>query len=71
MSVYFVFECRIFVMMENTNDVCYFLLKMFVIMGSISDLVRITYKSPRLKVYYVQIYSKRLKDFNEKKKTCI
>ena len=35
MSVYFVLEFRIFVMMKNTNDVCYFVLKMFVMMETL------------------------------------
>ena len=38
MSVYFVLELRIFVMMESTNGVCYFVLKMFVMMGNTSDV---------------------------------
>ena len=37
-SVYFVLELRIFVMMGNNNDVCYFFLEMFVIMGSTIDV---------------------------------
>ena len=32
MFIYFVLEFRIFVMMGNTNDVCYFVLEMFVMM---------------------------------------
>ena len=38
MSVYFVLELRIFVMMESTNDVCYFVSKMFVMMENNSDV---------------------------------
>ena len=38
MNVYFVLELRIFVMMESTNGVCYFVLKIFVMMGNTSDL---------------------------------
>ena len=38
MSVYFVLELRIFVMLESTNDVCYFVLKMFVMMENTSDV---------------------------------
>ena len=38
MSVYFVLELIIFVMMGSTNDVCYFVLKMFLIMRNISDV---------------------------------
>ena len=42
MSVYFILELRIFVIMENTNGVCYFacyfVLKMFVMMGNMSDV---------------------------------
>ena len=38
MSVYFVLEHRVFVMIRNINDVCYFVLDMFVIMGSTSDV---------------------------------
>ena len=38
MNVYFVLELKIFVMIERTNDVCYFVLKMFVMMGSTSDV---------------------------------
>ena len=38
MSVYFVLELIIFVMMENTNGVCYFVLKMFVMMGNTTDV---------------------------------
>ena len=34
MSVYFGLELRIFVIMGNINDVCHFVLEMFVIMGS-------------------------------------
>ena len=37
MSVYFVLELRIFVIMESTNGVCYFVLKMFVMMGNTSE----------------------------------
>ena len=39
MRIYFVLEHRIFVMMENTNVVCYFGLKMFVMMGRTSDVL--------------------------------
>ena len=38
MTVYFVLELIIFVMMESTNDVCYFVLKMFVMLGNTSDV---------------------------------
>ena len=38
MSVYFVLELIIFVMMRNTNDICYFVFEMFVVMGSTSDV---------------------------------
>ena len=38
MRVYFVLELRIFVMIRKINDVCYFVLEMFVMMGSISDV---------------------------------
>ena len=38
MSVYFVLELRIIVMMRSTNDVCYFVLKMFVMMGNTGDV---------------------------------
>ena len=38
MSVYFILELRIFVIMENTNGVCYFVLKMFVMKGNTSDV---------------------------------
>ena len=38
MSVYFVLQLRIFVMMRSINDVCYFVLEMFVMMGNISDV---------------------------------
>ena len=38
MNVYFVLELRIFVVMRNTNGVCYFVLEMFVMMGNTSDL---------------------------------
>ena len=38
MSVYFVLKLRIFVIMKNTNDVCFFGLEMFVMMGSTSDV---------------------------------
>ena len=38
MSVYFILELRIFVTMENINDVCYFVLKMFVMMKSTSNV---------------------------------
>ena len=34
MSVYFVSKLRIFVMMGSTNDVCYFILEMFVMTGN-------------------------------------
>ena len=37
MSVYFVLELIIFVMMESTNGVCYFVFKMFVMMRNTSD----------------------------------
>ena len=33
MNAYFVLELRIFLMMRNTNDVCYFVLEIFVMMG--------------------------------------
>ena len=35
MSVYFVLELRIFVMMGNTNIVCYFVLEIFVMMETL------------------------------------
>ena len=38
MSVYFILELRIFVMMGNTNGVCYFVLEMFVMMRNTSDI---------------------------------
>ena len=38
MNVYFVLKLIIFVMMGNTNNVCYFVLKMFVMMGNTSDV---------------------------------
>ena len=38
MSVYFILKLRIFVMMGNSNDVCYFVLEMFVMMRSTSDV---------------------------------
>ena len=38
MSVYFVLELIIFVMIRNINNVCYFVLEMFVMMGSICYL---------------------------------
>ena len=38
MSLYFVLELIIFVMMGSINDICYFVLEMFVMMGSISDV---------------------------------
>ena len=38
MSVYFVLELIIFVMMRSINDVCYFVLKIFVMMGNTSDV---------------------------------
>ena len=38
MNVYFVLELIIFVMMESINGVCYFVLKMFVMMGNTSDI---------------------------------
>ena len=38
MSVYFVLELIIFVMMGNTNGVCYFVVEMFVMIGNISDV---------------------------------
>ena len=38
MSVYFVLKLRIFVMIGNINDVCYFILEMFVMIGSTSDI---------------------------------
>ena len=34
----FFFELIIFVMIRSINDVCYFVLEMFVIMGSTSDV---------------------------------
>ena len=37
MNVYFVLKLIIFVMMESTNGVCYFDLKMFVMMENTSD----------------------------------
>ena len=38
MNVYFVLEFIIFIMMENTNGVYYFVLKMFMMMGNINDV---------------------------------
>ena len=38
MSVYFVLEFKFFVMTRNINDGCYFVLEMFVMMGSTSDV---------------------------------
>ena len=41
MSVYFILELRIFVMMENTNGVCYFACYFYgkyVMMGNMSDV---------------------------------
>ena len=38
MTVYFVLELRIFVMIGSTNVVCYFVLEMFVMMGNTSDV---------------------------------
>ena len=42
MSVYFILELRIFVMMESIDGVCYFCLlfclKMFVMMGNTTDV---------------------------------
>ena len=38
MSDYFILEHRIFVKMGSINDVYYFVLKMFVMMGSTSDV---------------------------------
>ena len=38
MSVYFVLELIIFVIMGNINDVCYFVLEMFLMMGNTSDI---------------------------------
>ena len=39
MSVYFVLEFRIFVMIESTNGVYYFVLKIFVMMRNTSDVL--------------------------------
>ena len=41
MSVYFVLELIIFMMMRSTNDVCYFILffwEMFIMMGNTTDV---------------------------------
>ena len=38
MNVYFVLELIIFMMMENINSVCYFVLEMFAMMGKTSDV---------------------------------
>ena len=38
MSVDFALELRIFVMMGSSNDVCYFVLKMFVMIENINDV---------------------------------
>ena len=38
MSVCFVLELRIFVIIESINDVCYFFFEMFVIMGNTNDV---------------------------------
>ena len=38
MSVYFALELRIFVIMRNINDICYYVLEIFVMMGSTSDV---------------------------------
>ena len=32
MSIYFILRLKIYVMIGSTNDICYFILKMFVIM---------------------------------------
>ena len=37
MNVYFVLKLIIFVMIESANDVCYFVLEIFVMMESTSD----------------------------------
>ena len=38
MIVYFILKLRIFVMMRNITDVCYFVLEMFVMVGDTSDV---------------------------------
>ena len=38
MSVYFVLELKIFVMMGSINNACYFVLELFVIMRITSDV---------------------------------
>ena len=38
MSAYFVLKFIIFVMMENNNNVCYFVFEMFVMMRSTNDV---------------------------------
>ena len=38
MSVYFVLKLKIFVIMRNINDGCYFVLEMFVMMKSTGDV---------------------------------
>ena len=38
MSVYFALELKIFVMMRNINEVCFFILKMFVMMENTTDV---------------------------------
>ena len=38
MSVYFVLELKIFVMIGSTNDVFYFVLEMFMIMRNTNDV---------------------------------
>ena len=39
MSFYFILKLRIFMMMRNINDVYYFILETFVMIGSIEALV--------------------------------
>ena len=38
MRVYFVLEIIIFVMLESVNGICYFVLKMFVMMRNPNDV---------------------------------
>ena len=38
MSIFFVLKLIIFVIIGNINDVCYFVLEMFIMMGNTSDV---------------------------------
>ena len=56
MSVFFVLELIIFMMMENTNGICYFVLKMLVMIGNTSDVSCLFF-------YYILLLDKNYRQY--------